>query len=683
MPEAIRTSSIALSMVLGAALSVFLAYLLYTNYLVWHSYLQVVFWSFLMAQALRPLKLRIVSFLAELRQDDVAPSKRERLLIKVQSMSTEAMQTARESHNIARIMVAQSFLQFSLLLVMSAIVHTTGYVGLLSLLGIFAAICMCPWQVYKQLTSAAVVLMGYLLDVQLLRLHHYMGLSDNAMVTLILNIGVSLLLVFVVVFLGVQSLLEGAGAIEGAYNWIQTYIDGLSLLWFSPRAITMTLGFSPPEPHVPLPLPSSPFNCPRMPLCPTAKEGNLHNDLASISHYIEQGYEQVAMQFNETEWWPAAARLEAAVRTNTSMTAAVMDSRDILAGLYNNTTWWPLFDRIVTSSAAPATASGGTMSLWKDMSILQEAAMTVINALQDPVGLGLQFALTASNFLLKIGAYSSQLVAFFIFFYEMTSAEEDPLESVVRVMLPASPRSRDRILGQIQAAIVASFQIPLAMASVHAMITLTSYSLLGIPFTYFATFLSFFLSLTYIVNPLAVPAIWACAIGVPPLITGTNYFALLRGLLLLAAHILAYSFMDARVFQLEEARGLTHNPGLTIFAVVLGYYAFGTQGLIVGPLAFYLLTVIYNLRLQVSHEQDRRNSSRRNSSSSGQPQSQKQSQSSTATPLPKPSQSRDVPPHFTSDSVETPANGRSMTNSPTVSAPTIRVPPATVKMASF
>ena len=77
--------------------------------------------------------------------------------------------------------------------------------------------------------------MGYLLDVQLLRLHHYMGLSDNAMVTLILNIGVSLLLVFVVVFLGVQSLLEGAGAIEGAYNWIQTYIDGLSLLWlFSP-----------------------------------------------------------------------------------------------------------------------------------------------------------------------------------------------------------------------------------------------------------------------------------------------------------------------------------------------------------------------------------------------------------------------------------------------------------------
>ena len=38
-----------------------LAGLLYANYLVWQSYLEVVFWAFLLSQALRPLKFAVVS----------------------------------------------------------------------------------------------------------------------------------------------------------------------------------------------------------------------------------------------------------------------------------------------------------------------------------------------------------------------------------------------------------------------------------------------------------------------------------------------------------------------------------------------------------------------------------------------------------------------------------------------
>lgn len=47
--------------VTASAVTVLLAGLLYANYLVWQSYLEVVFWAFLLSQALRPLKFAVVS----------------------------------------------------------------------------------------------------------------------------------------------------------------------------------------------------------------------------------------------------------------------------------------------------------------------------------------------------------------------------------------------------------------------------------------------------------------------------------------------------------------------------------------------------------------------------------------------------------------------------------------------
>ena len=40
---------------------------------------------------------------------------------------------------------------------------------------------------------------------------------------------------------------------------------------------------------------------------------------------------------------------------------------------------------------------------------------------------------------------------------------------------------------------------------------------------------------------------------------------------------------------------MSGNPGLTLFAVVLGYYTFGAKGLVIGPLSLYLLLTIYHL----------------------------------------------------------------------------------------
>ena len=96
-------------------------------------------------------------------------------------------------------------------------------------------------------------------------------------------------------------------------------------------------------------------------------------------------------------------------------------------------------------------------------------------------------------------------------------------------------------------------------------------------------------------------------------------------MLLVALHLVAYSQTDHRVFALADTQvraagqarprsrrrdlffggggagrggllqAITKNPGLTLFAVVLGYYTFGFQGLVIGPLALYLLLVIYHL----------------------------------------------------------------------------------------
>jgi hypothetical protein len=86
--------------------------------------------------------------------------------------------------------------------------------------------------------------------------------------------------------------------------------------------------------------------------------------------YAEQGYEQVQAQFNTSLWyastcqplchpplsctfpnrWPAAERIEVAVRNNSNITEAVLDSRGILGHLYNESSWWPMVDRVVEAS---------------------------------------------------------------------------------------------------------------------------------------------------------------------------------------------------------------------------------------------------------------------------------------------------------------------------------------------
>eukprot|EP00045_Choanoeca_perplexa_P011650 m.124516 g.124516 ORF g.124516 m.124516 type:complete len:601 (+) comp15709_c0_seq5:29-1831(+) len=535
------------SFILGVTIASLIASLLVTNYMVWHSYLQVVFWSFLMAQALRPFKQYLVSNIKLFRQDGVDPAKRVPLLKHIWEVNVTRYNEAKQSHNIAKTIVAQSFAQFSLLLLVTAFINVLGLVGFLTLV---VAIVLL------------IIVAAFLMDYHLLQLHNLMGLDDNTVVTLALNFGMSFMCCFVVVYLGIQTVLEGVGAVEETYSWVQSYIDS------------------------------------------TSRSGE---DMAAIQGYAEQGYEQIQAQFNTSEWWPAAERIEVAVRNNSNITEAVLDSRTILGQLYNESTWWPMVDRVVDASIVtpndPSKAASAGMS-FIDFELLQEMVMGAMAALQDPVGLVLKGLLYVLSVLASVGAASSQLIAFFIFFFEQTAASVDPLESLIRVIIPAAGKRRRKILSNVQQAITASFQIPLAIASLHSMVTLVVYTVLGVRARYFATFLSFFLSLTYLVDPMAVHVVWMLTLVAPSLIGTFSIVSVVKGVLLLVIHVIAYARADNLVFALGKTKSVSSNPGLTLFAVVLGFYTFGAKGLVIGPLSLYLLLTIYHLRLNASYKAD-------------------------------------------------------------------------------
>lgn len=73
------------------------------------------------------------------------------------------------------------------------------------------------------------------------------------------------------------------------------------------------------------------------------------------------------------------------------------------------------------------------------------------------VSLGIRRGRQLSSKVPTLGLYTNvtaprllQLIAFFIFFYEQTAASVDPLESLIRVIIPAAGKRRQNILSNVQ-----------------------------------------------------------------------------------------------------------------------------------------------------------------------------------------------------------------------------------------
>eukprot|EP01147_Barroeca_monosierra_P007185 gene7185-9653_t len=506
--------------------------LVYANYIVWKSYLQVVFWAFLLSQALRPMKWAILKTIKDLRQENIPQSQRKSLpdafqefvLGRIWTSAAEGYNDRGRRHAIFGTFVNNSFVFLAAILLFVIAYILLGYK---TLLGIMLLLIVTIY------TAAR------LLDQRLLDLCFFLC-SDNTIVTLLLTTGSVCLVGFVIFVLGIASLSEGVQAVEELYGAVSTYIqendEYMQKSWsdISSKAYTA-------------------YN----------HDNNLYYQLASLLPFR----------------WCAVNNIEVALVSGSNITTAMQDSRLCLQNVYGTESWWDIADSLceigIRQYSAPLRDSGLVTSV---------------------INLFFGIARTVAS----ISEFSSQLLVFCIFFFEFTSADVDLLATAVCVLVPASPYTRQRVISESQAVISAAFYIPFSLASLHALTTLLVTTILDIRFPFFATFLSFIVTLIPITNPLAIPITWAAASILRVPLGSWEAVPVLKNCSFLIVCIYTYSYANRLVLEQQHVQEVTGNPVLTLFSVLLGCYAFGIAGFILGPLVLYLLMMVVRLMTSLS-----------------------------------------------------------------------------------
>jgi predicted PurR-regulated permease PerM len=146
----------------------------------------------------------------------------------------------------------------------------------------------------------------------------------------------------------------------------------------------------------------------------------------------------------------------------------------------------------------------------------------------------------------------------------------------------------------MEKAIHAVFLSTFKMALFHSLFSWLTFSAFNISFTYIGTFLSGITAMVPILSPLviALPAIFELYY-----IKGQRIAALLMA----ALHIYANWFIDPAIY----ADIPDSHPYFSALGVVLGIYAFGMEGVVIGPLLACIPVMIYHIAIHITEENNR------------------------------------------------------------------------------
>ena len=189
------------------------------------------------------------------------------------------------------------------------------------------------------------------------------------------------------------------------------------------------------------------------------------------------------------------------------------------------------------------------------------------------------------------------LIMFLFFVFTMMGHKDDALDLLLRLLVPASTNVHNNLGQALRDAFEGVFFFPLQLACVNATITLVSFTLLGMRFCFFATSLVFLLSLVPLANPLLVSGVWALFSIVPCFFGGGSWLGLFQGVALLAVNVWCVGALDDVLYNEQQLKGRVLSPLLTAFALYLGYAAFGSKGVMLGPFLVNVLKVVAQQRL--------------------------------------------------------------------------------------
>ncbi|KAG3030775.1 hypothetical protein PC123_g6241 [Phytophthora cactorum] len=509
-----------LAQLIGNISTALILVLIYFNFLLFENYLRLIVWAILCSQALRQAKNNVVSVLQYLSDD--ADVERYGFLTCVFSKSAEIFIS--HPHDGSRRTAKEIFLNYGIFL--------------FSLIGAVSIwMRMYSWMSFLNIIIGFWIAALSLIKILDRRIFYYRYFfSDEVLVSVLLILGFFITGAFVILFLGSESYLEGSRAATDLSDWVQVNFindERTRQVWSE----------------------------------------QVENSRAMIS----QAVSGVEDKYNDTMWWPP---LKSLVKTY------YLDAKSTDGNVTSHTS---LFSRLslpenMTLVQAVSFAYSKVDSV--NLTSVQLTDWTSKGLEVSSIAVGSVAQLVFLVFTLVIAFVSLGIRSFFFIssLFYLLCTNWDPIERFVEDLLPIQVDKRPDVVRSLRKVIEGVFFLPLKMASIHAIVTMVSFTIVNADFMYLATTVTFFISIVPIIPPYLVCVPWVISIGLTS--------SIVKALALFAVQYVAFTVLDEMLY---EKSILALNAYVSALSVVFGVYVFGFEGVIFGPLIVCGVTFAYDV----------------------------------------------------------------------------------------
>ncbi|KAE8880562.1 hypothetical protein PF010_g4818 [Phytophthora fragariae] len=509
-----------LAQLIGNISTALILVLIYFNFLLFENYLRLIVWAVLCSQALRQAKNNVISVLQYLSDDTDVD--RYGFLTCVFSKSAEIFIS--HPHDGSRRTAKELFLNYGIFL--------------FSLIG-----AVSIWMRMYSWVSFLNVIIGFwiaalsLIKILDRRIFYYRYFfSDEVLVSVLLILGFFITGAFVVLFLGTESYLEGSRAATDLSDWVQENFindERTRQVWSE----------------------------------------QVENSRAMISQAISG----VENNYNDTMWWPP---LKGLVKTY------YLDAKSSDGNVTAHTSFFSRLSLPENMTLIQAVTFAYSKVDSVNLTSVQLTDWTSKGLEVSSIAVGSVAQLVFLVCTLLLAFVSLGIRSFFLIssMFYLLCMNWDPIEKLVQDLLPIQVDKRPEVVRSLRKVIEGVFFLPLKMASIHAIVTMVSFTIVNADFMYLATTVTFFISIVPIIPPYLVCVPWVFSIGLTS--------SVVNALALFAVQYVAFTVLDEMLY---EKSIVALNAYVSALSVVFGVYVFGFEGVIFGPLIVCGVTFAYDV----------------------------------------------------------------------------------------
>ncbi|KAH9194469.1 hypothetical protein AeNC1_003546 [Aphanomyces euteiches] len=509
MPEIL---DFAIGTIIGNISTAIVLTLVYYNFILFEDYFRVIIWAFLFSQALRGAKEKICRLLRYLSRGKEI--QRDGLLYTIWSQAIPYFLYSSHPADAEEQTTAGIQKDKVTLLILDNGIFIFAWISAVSIyVRTFSLLS------FLQLSLGILAIASLALWILDRRVFYYrLFLSDEVLVSALLISGCFVIGFFVLFYLGTESFMEGSLAASHVSSWVQKNVindERTRTIW-------------------------------------SEQVTNGKAMVASAIHSIEGSY-------NNTMWFgPLKAMIVAYYDTPTDQQPQV----STFLSLPPNMTW------VEAISLAYAQFSDFNLTT-VEVSDLTSKGLELSSL---AVGSVIQLVLVIVTFVVAFVSIGLKSFFFLTSLFYLLCAKWDPVERIVNDLIPIAPEKRPAMVDSLRRAIEGVFFLPMKISSLHAIVSLVSFSAVGTDFVFLGTLMSFFISIVPVVPPYLICLPYVC------LRLSTS---LVPAILLFVVHYFAFTWIDQVLYE----RSLTSiNAYISALSVAFGVYVFGLEGVVFGPL---------------------------------------------------------------------------------------------------